>query len=85
MRSLDRVAERGGEAAGECRCPFHRDLLAEYRADRQLEAVEGTRYSKTRVQLDRRAEELVAREPLRYHIGTGTQIEEVAQSPEERG
>ena len=85
VRCIGRVAERRGEAPGERGSTFDGDLLAEYRAQRELEAVEGAGDAKARVSLHRRAEQLIVREARRYHIRPGGEVEEVAQPPEKCG
>lgn len=67
-RLLERVAGELDEAAGERAGGGERDLLAEYRADRELAAIDGARHPKAGPGGDERAEDRVARE---VRVGRG--------------
>src|SRR6478735_8357580 len=84
VRRVDGLAERGGEAAGDRGRRLHGDLLAENCASRQLESVEGAGNAEAWPGGNGAGEHGVAREMSGNEIGKRVQVEEMAQTLEER-
>ena len=69
-----RIPEGGDEPAGERGRAFHRDLLAEDRANADLERIDGARHAQSGPRFDERFQRRVAAEGRVDRDGVGVEI-----------
>ena len=83
-RRDDGLTERLDEPAGDGGGRFHRHLLAEDRAQPELEAVEGAGHAQAGVRLDGRREARVPAQMFRDQVGPRVEIEQRPDAAEQR-